>query len=647
MYDYMIPYLRHFFGNKYLPRWIVFCFDMTVVIISFGIAYLLRFNFDLAQVQNYLHFHEIYILVPVFLLSFLLTRSYSGIIRHSTTRDITLIIFSLSLGSFFLFLYINLTRNYYHEYYSLIPYSIIIIQFAIASLVMVTSRLLIKGIFNRWVKKNTDSKNVMIFGAGRLGQITRNALIMDHSRNIKIVGFIDDNVSIQNKIVAGIPIYNANQAFEKIVEKRNVQEIIIAVEKKNLPVKRKREIVDYCLPKKLTIREVPTVDNWINGSLRAGEIKKVEIEDLLGRDSIVLDKEKIEEGVKDSVILITGAAGSIGSEIVRQLMIFKANHVILFDKAESDLYNLQNEISSKYKNADFTAIIGDVTNEIKLRKIFKKYSPSIVINAAAYKHVPLMEEFPGEAIRVNVGGTKVLADLSIEFGVEKFVFVSTDKAVNPTNVMGASKRISEIYIQSLAQIQENKTQFITTRFGNVLGSNGSVIPLFKKQIENGGPVKVTHEEITRFFMTIPEACQLVLEASFMANGGEIFVFDMGEPVKIYNLAEKMIFLSGYIPHKEIEIEISGLRPGEKLFEEVLKDQEDLIPTHNDKILIGKNVKHDYQTVNKQILELLGCVDVCSNQKLVDLMRRIVPEFKSQNSYYTNQPLQKPEEQIAV
>ena len=622
-------------------------FDMTVVVISFGVAYLLRFNFDLLQVQHYLHFHEIFILVPVFMISFMLTKSHSGVIRHSTTKDISRIFFSLTIGSYLIFLYIILSRNYLPEFYSLIPFSIIIIQFAIASIVLITSRLIIKGMHSRWVKKNTDSKNVMIFGAGQLGQITRNAISMDHSKNLKIVGFIDDNATIQNKFVAGIPIFSASQAFEKMVEKRNVEEIIIAVEKKNLPLQRKREIVDYCLQKNLKVKEVPTVDNWLNGSLKAGQIKKVDIEDLLGRDAIDLDKKRIVDGVNEAVILITGAAGSIGSEIVRQLMIFNANHVILFDKAESDLYDLQNEIRSKYKNANFTVIIGDVTNETKLRQIFKKYSPSIVINAAAYKHVPLMEEFPGEAIRVNVGGTKLLADLSVEFGVEKFVFVSTDKAVNPTNVMGASKRISEIYIQALAHLHENKTQFITTRFGNVLGSNGSVIPLFKKQIENGGPVTVTHEEITRFFMTIPEACQLVLEASFMAKGGEIFVFDMGEPVKIFNLAEKMIFLSGFVPHREIKIEISGLRPGEKLFEEVLKDQEDLVPTHNDKILIGKTVKHDYQIVNSLITQLLDCVDDCSNQTLVDLMRMIVPEFKSQNSYYTNQPLEKPEKQIAV
>jgi FlaA1/EpsC-like NDP-sugar epimerase len=485
----------------------------------------------------------------------------------------------------------------------------------------------------------------MIFGAGRLGQITRNALLIDDKTNTKIIGFIDDHVEMQNKHIAGIPIYSSTVAFEKIVEKKEVTELIIAIEKKNLSLMRKREIVELCLQNKLKIKEVPTVDRWMNEGINSKEIRNIKIEDLLGRDSITLDRKKIEKGVKDAVVLITGAAGSIGSEIVRQLMLFNAGHVILLDKAESDLYNLQNEILTKFKNVRFTVIVGDVTNEVKLRKVFKKYAPSMVINAAAYKHVPLMEEYPCEAIRVNIGGTRILADLSVEFGVEKFVMVSTDKAVNPTNVMGASKRISEIYIQALSQSHKNGTQFITTRFGNVLGSNGSVVPLFKKQIEDGGPVTVTHQEITRFFMTIPEACQLVLEASFMGKGGEIFVFDMGEPVRIYDLAEKMIYLSGYTPHKDIKIEVTKLRPGEKLFEEVLGSQEDLVPTHNEKILIGKTVMHDYKTVKKQINQLIDCVDDCDNQMLVDYMREIAPEFISQNSYYTAGTVKQEEIQI--
>jgi len=639
--------LTNYFSKIYLPRWMVLSFDLTTVVIAFILAYMLRFNFNLNQAEHFFDIKQLLLIVPSFLFSFWATASYSGLLRHSTTKDITRIIFSLSLGAYILYVASILARKYYPEFFSIIPYSVIIIQFMLASMVLVTSRLIIKGIYSEWFTNRKNMKRVIIFGAGRLGQITRNAILLDDTINVKIIGFIDDNVELQNKQIAGVPIYSSTVAFEKLAKQKEVTELIIAIEKKNFPLKRKREIVELCLRNKLKIKEVPTVDRWMNDGLKAKEIKDIKIEDLLGRDSIKLDRKKIEKGVKEAVVLITGAAGSIGSEIVRQLMLFNAGHVILLDKAESDLYNLQNEILTKFSNANFTVIVGDVTNEVKLRKIFKTYSPSMVINAAAYKHVPLMEEFPCEAIRVNIGGTRNLANLSVEFGVKKFVMVSTDKAVNPTNVMGASKRISEIYIQALSQSQKNGTQFITTRFGNVLGSNGSVVPLFKKQIENGGPVTVTHHEITRFFMTIPEACQLVLEASFMGKGGEIFVFDMGEPVKIYDLAEKMIYLSGFTPHEDIKIEITKLRPGEKLYEEVMGSQEGLLPTHNEKIMIGKTIVHNYKTVNKQIKQLIDCVDECDNQMLVTYMHEIAPEFVSQNSYYTNDTVQPKEIQIST
>lgn len=631
----MVKSLKNYFAKTYLPRSIVLLFDLITVLASFFAAYIFWFNFDIELVSRIADYKQLLLIVPIFLVSFLLAKPYSGILRLSTTRDIARIIFSLSLGTAVIIIVSYFMRKYHFIDIHFIPYSVIIIQFGLSSMVAVTARLLIKNIFNDWFAVGKNEKKVMIFGAGRLGQITMNALMVDDNSHVKIIGFIDDNATLQGKSAAGVPIYSPKAAFEKVIEKNNVTEIILAIEKNQLPFKRKREIVEQCLPKKLTLKEVPSVKNWIHGEFNASEIKKVRIEDLLGRDAIKLDRKKISMGIEGKVILITGAAGSIGSEIVRQLMMFNAHHVILLDKAESDLYGLQNEIGAKYKKSSFSSIVGDVTNELKLRKIFEKYLPDIVINAAAYKHVPLMEDFPCEAIRVNIGGTKILANLSVEFGVKKFVLVSTDKAVNPTNVMGATKRISEIYVQSLAQKHPNSTQFITTRFGNVLGSNGSVIPLFKKQIENGGPVTVTHPEITRFFMTIPEACQLVLEASFMGNGGEIFVFDMGEPVKIYDLAEKMIFLSGYIPHEEIKIEITQLRPGEKLYEELLMGQEGLMPTYNDKIMIAKNVEYSHKTINKQIVNLLSNVDTYPNQSLVDHMRELVPEFNSANSYYTN------------
>lgn len=635
----MIRKLKVYFSKRFLPRWIVLFFDLTTICLTFVFAYLLRFNFNLNEVDKSLNLKQIFIIVPVFLLSFWLIKSYSGILRHSTTKDVMRIILSLGIGGSVLIIFSFLSRYYYPELFLVIPYTIIIIQFAISSLVIITSRLIIKTIYIEWYSSGVNTKNIIIFGAGRLGQITRNALLLDNSTKINIVGFIDDNVSLQKKSVAGIPIYPAKIAFKKVIKQHKVTELILAIDKDNLTLKRKREIIDLCLPLNLIVKEIPTVDYWLNGKLSASKIKKIKIEDILGRDAISLNTKKIKEGVKDAVVFVAGAAGSIGSEIVKQLINFNAYHVILLDKAESDLYDLQNYIIAKYDNPKFTVIVGDVTNSKKLRKIFKKYSPTIVLNAAAYKHVPLMEKFPCEAVRVNIGGTRNLANLSVEFKVEKFVLISTDKAVNPTNVMGTSKRISEIYIQALAQEKNSSTQFITTRFGNVLGSNGSVVPLFQKQINDGGPVLVTHREITRFFMTIPEACQLVLEACFIGKGGEIFIFDMGEPIKIYDLAEKMIFLSGLIPHEDIKIKITNLRPGEKLYEELLKDQEDIMPTHNDKIMIGKFMTHDYEIVNKQVNYLIDLVDNCENQMLVDQMRKIVPEFISKNSFYDNHSTQ--------
>jgi FlaA1/EpsC-like NDP-sugar epimerase len=463
--------------------------------------------------------------------------------------------------------------------------------------------------------------------------MTYTAIMNDGDQKSKVIAFIDDNRSLQGKRINSIPVISQNKAFQKVIPQNDISELIIAISEPVLNKASKRKIVDLCIKNGIVIKEVPAVSQWIEGGINVKQFKNVKIEDLLGRDTIHLDKVKIREGVQEATILVTGAAGSIGSEIVRQLVAFNAKKVLLLDQAESASYDLENELKSANSKASFKVIICDVTNAKKLRKIFEKHSPNIVFNAAAYKHVPLMEEHPCEALRVNIGGTKVLADLSIEYGVEKFVYISTDKAVNPSSVMGASKRISEIYIQSLSQKNGSTTKFITTRFGNVLGSNGSVIPLFRKQIEAGGPLTVTHKNITRFFMTIPEACQLVLEAGFMAKGGEIFMFEMGEPIKIYSLAEKMIALSGLVPHKDIEIKITGLRPGEKLYEELLTSQEQLMPTHNDKIMIGKFQKHNYDEVNNAVCYLIDAVDDLSKHDLVARMKKIVPEYISMNSVH--------------
>ena len=495
------------------------------------------------------------------------------------------------------------------------------------------SRLVIRSVYHTYFRFKRINKNIVIYGAGSLGQMAYKVIINNRELKTRVVAFIDDNKSLHNKSIFDIPVYSMDKAFQSVFADKEVSELIIAISQENLHKSNKRKVIDLCIEKGILVKEVPRVSEWINGGLSATKFRKINIEDLLGRDSVQLDRNKIREGLKDATVLITGAAGSIGSEISRQLIAFKAKEVILLDNAESPLYNLQIDIIAANNNPVFKVLIGDVTNKQKLRKIFEKYSPSIVFNAAAYKHVPLMEEFPDEAIRVNVGGTKNLADLSIEFGVKKFVFISTDKAVNPMNVMGASKRISEIYIQSLAQNAGIATQFITTRFGNVLGSNGSVVPLFKKQIEAGGPVTLTHNNISRYFMTIPEASLLVLEAGFMGKGGEIFVFDMGEPIKIYDLAKKMIALSGLVVDKDIEIKITGLRPGEKLCEELLNNEELVLPTHNDKIMIAKIQEYDYEEVNHAVSWIIESVDKLSKNDLVAHMKHIFPEFVSINSGY--------------
>ncbi len=631
---YTMLHLKRYFSKYYLPRWLVLLFDLAVPFFSWFLAFLLRSNFDLSAVEASINPLHLTLIFPVFVLCYWKFKSYSGVLRHSNIKDIFRII-SAVLSAGIILTGISLTASFLNAPdFLIMPVSVIIIFVMLVITVLIFSRLFAKLLFQHWLKDNKKSKKIMIYGAGRLGQITLNALLMDTTENIKVVGFIDDNDSLQDKYLSGIPILSVKRAFGKFAHDNKVSEIIFAIDNSKITNRRKREITDLCIERQIMVKEIPSVKTWINGELHVKSIRPIKIEDLLGRNSIQLDRNKIQQGLKNSVVLVTGAAGSIGSEIVRQLIEFNVKKVILLDKAESDLYNLQNEILSKNVQTNMKVIIGDVTNAVRVRKIFMEYSPTIVFNAAAYKHVPLMEDFPNEALRVNVGGTKILADLSIEFGVEKFVFISTDKAVNPTNVMGTTKRISEMYIQSLVQSKKISTQFIITRFGNVLGSNGSVVPLFKKQIEKGGPITITHKDITRYFMTIPEACQLVLEAGFIGKGGEIFVFDMGEPVKIYDLAKKMISLSGFVPDKDIEIKIVGLRPGEKLYEELLGAKEELQPTYNDKIMIGKIKKHDLSIVN-EITDLLINVDELSRDELVEHMKRIVPEFISSNSHYGN------------
>jgi len=474
----------------------------------------------------------------------------------------------------------------------------------------------------------------MIMGAGELGQVTLTALERSANPNYKVIGFIDDNRHLQGKTKAGVPICSLSKAFKTIIPSQRLDEMILAINRGGMSDEKIRKLMDLCIKHKITIKEIPPVNDWLTAGLNARQLRHMNIEDLLGREVIALDTESIRGGLKESVILVTGGAGSIGSELIRQLLLFDAHKVVIVDQAESALYDLQNELLTKgYKYGRFEIVVGDVTNHFRMVQLFERFHPDLVFNAAAYKHVPLMEDNPYEAIRVNVGGTQLLANLAIEYKVKKFVMISTDKAVNPTNVMGASKRICELYVQSQSQIEGMSTQFITTRFGNVLGSNGSVVPLFSKQIASGGPVTLTHRDITRYFMTIPEACQLVLEAGFMGSGGEIFVFDMGKPVKIYDLAVKMITLAGLEPGRDIEIRETGLRPGEKLYEELLATKENTLPTYHKKILIGKTRECNPILVNHDVNTLLNLLKSATDDQLVSAMKKLVPEFISQNSTY--------------
>jgi FlaA1/EpsC-like NDP-sugar epimerase len=494
-----------------------------------------------------------------------------------------------------------------------------------------------------------DKIRVIIYGAGEAGVATKRTFDHDAKVNKTIIAFVDDDLRKVGKTIDGVKILDASQ-LEHLIIKHEVDEIIFA--SYTIPSDRKNQVVDVCLENNVKILNIPSPDVWARGQVTTAQIQTLNIEDLLNRKTIEINIEGIQGQLKDKRILITGAAGSIGSEIVRQLLKFETGLIILCDQSETALHNIYLELEETHVNTNFHAFIGDVKDEKRMEFLFETYKPHYVYHAAAYKHVPLMEDNPAEAIKTNVMGTKTIADKSVKHGVQKFVMISTDKAVNPTNVMGASKRIAEIYVQSLNNSLHNTqhvfsnglsyindlnvkpiTKFITTRFGNVLGSNGSVIPRFKQQIEKGGPVTVTHPEITRYFMTIPEACRLVLEAGCMGKGGEIFVFDMGKSVKIVELAKKMIRLAGLVPNEDIKIAYSGLRPGEKLFEELLNDNENTMPTHHEKIMIGQVREYDFNDVQEQLVKLSKYALTDHVTKVVQQMKVIVPEFKSKNSIF--------------
>lgn len=612
------------------PRWMVLGVDTFLSLGAFYFSMFILYNLNNQNIR-FSDYYLVSVIVVLFRLQgFLIARSYRGIIKYTSTQDavrMSLAILLSSLGIFF--------TNYIYEFNTgkrMIPLSLQFIDFFVLVSWLATFRIGVKHLYRLFEKSTVKSTNMIIFGAGESGFITKKAIDGNMNIAFKVVAYFDDDPQLIHKTIDGVRIHNFDEEFEEVYNKFKPSTLIISTS--NISPPRLKLLVNSALQKGVKVQRSPDSEKWINGEFSFNQIESIKIEDLLGRDSIQLNNKHIASFIKGKRILITGAAGSIGSELVRQCLPFSPGQIVMLDQSETPLHDLQLELQA-FKNTE--AMVADVCNEQRMRKVFDHYRPEVVFHAAAYKHVPLMEENPYEAINTNVFGTRILANLAVEYRTDKFVLISTDKAVNPTNIMGASKRIAEMYVQSICKMlnlkKEVHTRFITTRFGNVLGSNGSVIPLFKKQIEEGGPVTVTHPEITRYFMTIPEACQLVLEAGSMGQGGEIFIFDMGNSVKIADLAARMIELSGFTVDEDIKIEFTGLRPGEKLKEELLNDKENTIGTYHPKIMIAKVREYDYFEVNANIEFLYENKDRIDNVKLVKMMKTIVPEFMSNNSVY--------------
>ena len=612
--------------RRITPRWVVFTIDISICFLSLILAYYLRFNFSLPPKEAKVLPIVIIIVLSVRALSFIIAKTYAGMVRFTGSRDIVRIFAALFFGSV-VFVLINFINLQIHQKY-LIPISVIIIDFFVTAFILAFSRLLVKNLYIEFNNPKRERDSVLIYGTGELALITKKTFDRDTKTKFRVIGLVDHHVKVTGNKIDGVKVYHLKD-LENILNTKKIKSFIIA--EKNIPVIRKKHIIELCLSHDVEVKTIPDVSSWINGELNINQLKKIRIEDLLERAEININKDGIRKNILNKTILVTGAAGSIGSEIVRQLTAFMPKRILLFDIAETPLYDIELELREEFQFNNIEIIIGNIKNKNLVERVFSEFKPDFVYHAAAYKHVPMMENNPAEAIATNVLGTKTIADASVKFGVKKFVMVSTDKAVNPTNVMGASKRVAEIYIQSL--IDASETKFITTRFGNVLGSNGSVIPRFRKQIEAGGPVTVTHPEVTRFFMTIPEACQLVLEAGNMGEGGEIFIFDMGEAVKIAHLAQKMISLSGLKPGKDIQIKFTGLRPGEKLYEELLANKENTLPTYHNQIMIAKVREYKLDEVQSEINQLIDTANLGDKIAIVKKMKQIVPEFISKNSVF--------------
>ena len=629
----IIRFCNFIFGkhkNNTLPRYWILTVDMIIVVIAYAIALFMLYFKDFGA--SSFDWSRIWLVPIVYFLAFLISRTYDGMLRYSGFNDIRKLFYACSAALSFLivskFIIYHISHTLAKDLYP--RYITIIYHYLITLVAMIIMRFTIRRLYNEVYKNTADKMKTLIYGAGDGGTMLLRTLDQDTSSAYKVVAFADDNKNRVGIQINTVKVFSSNDALTKdFIKKNEIKAMIIAIP--SLDKERRKEIIEKGLALNLVVKTIPSFAQWVDGEITTNQIEDIKIEDLLGRNPIQLGKENVTREIKDKVVLVTGAAGSIGSEICRQIMHYSPTKLIMLDQAESPMYDFQFEMNNtpdfKELHDKMAFVITNVKDPIRMREVFKMYHPQVVFHAAAYKHVPFMEENAYEAVYVNVFGTKLVADLAMEFGVEKFVMISTDKAVNPTNVMGATKRIAEIYTQS----RKGNTKFITTRFGNVLGSNGSVVPLFRKQIAQGGPITVTDRRITRFFMTIPEACSLVLEAGSIGEGGDIFVFDMGEKVKIWDLAEKMRQLAN---RPDVEIIETGLRPGEKLYEEVLANEENTIKTDNEKIMHAVVRKYESSEVDVMIEKLHTELETCDPMKIVSQMKAIVPEFKSNNSVFT-------------
>ena len=626
-------FLRRVFSSRVLPSWTILLLDLLIVALSVLVAYLLRFDVSYPFRHSTELLLSIGVIAAVDVVFFRVFRTYANVLRLSSFVDLLNIFLSMVLS-----LIVTIVVNYICLFAAgrpVMPISVLVISYMIAFVLMVTFRMAIKTIYDEFsTSKSASRMNVFIYGTQAGGINIAKSIRVGGFDRFHLCGFVSDNSAMIGKTMMGVKVYPNDDQLMEVIEREKIKGIIVSPMKFHQEGLDINSFADRFLAAGVQMFTAPDIISGLDTGTPA-PIKQVQIEDLLMRDPIEIDMASIGGLLQGRKILITGAAGSIGSEIMRQVASFNPYQLILVDQAETPLHDIRLELKRNWRDIDAPTIVADISNRERMEQIFSQYKPDYVFHAAAYKHVPMMEDNVSEAIQNNVLGTKVIADLSVKYGVSKFVMISTDKAVNPSNVMGCSKRICEIYVQSLAKkIQQDgsaATQFITTRFGNVLGSNGSVIPLFRKQIEDGGPVTVTHPDIIRYFMTIPEACRLVLEAGSMGHGGEIYIFDMGEPVKIVDLARKMIALSG---RRDVKIEFTGLRHGEKLYEELLNTKENTQATRHDKIMIAQVREYSFDEVSKAVDNLIETSYSFDAMKTVALMKALVPEYRSLNSAYS-------------